>query len=318
MKNREFVMLAKDYDPVKHGCAGMMVSEKLDGMRALWLPETKGLAVGEVNFANRARDERDHICTGLWSRYGKVIHCPESFTESLPMSPLDGELWIDRGRFQGLMSIVKELRPGPGWESVKYMIFDAPGHQAFYTAGKVNNPNYTYTFSGVNPSKYNFDSYSFESLYNNLRRNYPHLNIHYQTMLPFHTKEAEEVLDKMMQSVIMNGGEGLMLRNPSSIWEPYRVPSLLKVKPYRDSEATVEGYTPGKGKYEGMLGALIVRWFNPMTNEIRVFELGTGLTDRERRHPESFPKGTIVTFRYRELSDNGTPKEGRFLRIRND
>ena len=49
---------------------GWWMSEKFDGLRAHW--------DGKI----------------LWSRSGKVINAPESFTKDLPSDmPLDGELW---------------------------------------------------------------------------------------------------------------------------------------------------------------------------------------------------------------------------------
>ena len=32
--------------------------------------------------------------------------------------------------------------------------------------------------------------------------------------------------------------------------------------------------------------------------------------------PTAFPKGTVVTYTYRELTDSGVPKEARYLRVR--
>src|SRR4029079_11646245 len=80
--------------------------------------------------------------------------------------------------------------------------------------------------------------------------------------------------------VVRLGGEGLMLRQPQSLYEAGRSPSLLKVKPYDDAEATVIAHEPGKGKYVGKLGALRVR-----TDDGREFSIGSGFTDAERESP---------------------------------
>ena len=55
------------------------------------------------------------------------------------------------------------------------------------------------------------------------------------------------------------GGEGLMLRQPGSVYEVGRSVTLLKVKTFRDAEATVIGHQAGAGKHKGRLGALLVR-----------------------------------------------------------
>jgi DNA ligase-1 len=87
---------------------------------------------------------------------------------------------------------------------------------------------------------------------------------------------------------------------------------LLKVKPSRDSEATVVGYTWGKGKLEGLMGSMLVDW------EGIQFEL-SGFTNEERvihcKHYEADIRET-VSFKYRELTDDGKPKEARYWRER--
>lgn len=83
------------------------VSEKLDGVRAMW-------DGAQLRF-----------------RSGNPIHAPAWFTHGLPAQKLDGELWIGRGRFDRLSGIVRKVEPDDmEWREVKYMMFelpDAPG-----------------------------------------------------------------------------------------------------------------------------------------------------------------------------------------------
>ncbi len=317
MKQRELVQLAHPFEDKRHSLAGMFLSEKLDGMRALWLPETCGKKIGEIGFANRERDPRDHTCTGLWSRYGKVIHAPNWFIGSLPRVPLDGELFAGRGNFQMVMQTVKDLVPVDSkWERIKYVIFDSPGYNAIYREGRVNNQNYTTMFSGTLPALkdlhpfHTLEGMPFERVYFKLKEYFPQLHVHPQVMLPFTRASAEAKLDELFKGIIASGGEGVILRNPSSIWEPYRTHQLVKVKPHHDAEAIVEGWIMGEGKYLGVLGSLSVIW------EGKRFNL-SGMKDTERFHwKETFPIGCQVTFRYRELTNDGIPKEARFLRLR--
>ena len=81
-----------------------LVSEKLDGVRAVW-------------------DGRR-----LRFRSGKPIHAPAWFVDALPAQPLDGELWIGRGSFERVSGIVrKEIPVDAEWRHVRYMIFELPG-----------------------------------------------------------------------------------------------------------------------------------------------------------------------------------------------
>jgi DNA ligase-1 len=81
-----------------------LVSEKLDGVRAVW----DGSA--------------------LRFRSGKEINAPPWFVAALPKQPLDGELWLGRGSFDRLSGIVRREIPDENdWREVRYMIFELPG-----------------------------------------------------------------------------------------------------------------------------------------------------------------------------------------------
>jgi DNA ligase-1 len=100
-----------------------------------------------------------------------------------------------------------------------------------------------------------------------------------------------------------------MLHREDAAYETGRSSVLLKVTPWLDAEARVIAHLPGKGKYAGMAGALRME-----LPDGRRFSLGSGLTDILRRNPP--PVGTLVTYRYRELTQNGMPRFPRYLRVR--
>ncbi|WFD37140.1 uncharacterized protein MJAP1_000082 [Malassezia japonica] len=78
------------------------ISEKLDGVRALWDGQR------------------------LWSRRGKEWNAPRWFLEQLPRDlTLDGELWMGRGLFEHTSGVCRSHRQDE-WEHVKYMVFDTP------------------------------------------------------------------------------------------------------------------------------------------------------------------------------------------------
>jgi DNA ligase-1 len=90
--------------------ADYWVSEKLDGVRALW----DGQA--------------------LTFRSGKPIHAPAWFTRDFPSQPLDGELWLGRGTFERLSGIVRKDEPVDAeWRVVRYMLFELPGAPGSFT-----------------------------------------------------------------------------------------------------------------------------------------------------------------------------------------
>lgn len=90
--------------------AGYLVSEKLDGVRALW--------DGAV----------------LRFRSGRTIAAPAWFTAKLPPTALDGELWIARGTFDTLSGVVRKAQPVDAeWQQVKYMVFELPAYENLAT-----------------------------------------------------------------------------------------------------------------------------------------------------------------------------------------
>lgn len=237
---------------------GYLLSEKLDGVRAFW-------------------DGKQFL-----SRQGNRFHAPAWFTAGLPLEPLDGELWIDRKRFQRTVSIVRRQDESALWNEVRFLVFDAPADEGpFETRLKliemimeINQP--------------------------------PFARMHAHVICSGH-----DLLQSELARVEALGGEGVMLRQPGSAYAAGRSHTLLKVKRFHDAEARVIGHEPGTGRHNGRLGALLVQ----MADGTR-FEVGTGFTDAERNNPP--PVNTMITFRYQELTDRGVPRFASYVGIRAD
>jgi DNA ligase-1 len=322
-------------------------SQKLDGMRAYWDSGiSRGQLVTEVPFANTAKDARyinPPRATGLWSRYGKPIYAPDWWLDKLPKIPLDGELFMGNGQFQKTISTVKTLTPGPDWSDVVYMVFDSPPYRVMFANGEIKNTNFKKVFVNVlSKLKISCDGppkTEFASVYEWLQTQEQNevFRVLEQKKLSWNSQTATEEVKYFLDYVIGHCGEGLMLRSPSSYWVPERTRTLLKVKGLLDDEATVTGYVAGRetdkgSKLLGLMGALEVKYKG------RIFEL-SGFTDEERtliykngssaasfasenpgkRMPDTiynpkFPIGTVVSFKYRELTDDKVPKEARYWR----
>jgi DNA ligase-1 len=100
-----------------------------------------------------------------------------------------------------------------------------------------------------------------------------------------------------------------MLRQPGSRYESGRSATLLKVKNFHDAEARVLEHQGGSGRHKGRLGALLVE----MADGTK-FAVGTGFSDAERESPP--PLGSLITFRYQELSEAGVPRFPSFVGTR--
>lgn len=135
-----------------------------------------------------------------------------------------------------------------------------------------------------------------------------HQSPYLQVIPQFRLANHAELMTKLT-ALEQQGAEGLMLHHQDAHYKTGRSSDLLKLKSYQDTEAEVIGYRPGKGKYQGMVGALVVK-----TPDGKTFAIGSGLTDALRQNPP--PLGTMVTYRYNGFTNKGLPRFARFLRIR--
>lgn len=231
---------------------GWWMSEKLDGVRCIW------------------------DGTKLISRNGNVFHAPKWFTTGLPSDIiLDGELFLERGKFQETLSIIKNSNKIEEWSKLSFQCFDIincdPYEKRLSKLNKLSLPK----TAGVLP----------------------------QTIC-----ESKKHLEEYQAEILKLGGEGVMLRKPGSMYEGKRVSTLLKLKKFKDAEAVVLGYTNGKGRLDGKIGALKCEF------DGKVFNIGSGLDDVDRENPPAI--GSIVTFSYFEKTDAGVPRFPTFISVR--
>ena len=222
----------------------------------------------------------------LVSRLGNTLWAPDWFLAALPPDmPLDGELFGGRKKFQRTVSIVRRQdRSDSAWREISFLVFDAPKHEGTFEERLLA-----------------VTSYLVERA-DNVRHVAPHLH---------EPCRGLEHLREELARVESLGGEGLMMRKPGSRYEAGRSHTLLKVKTFHDAEAVVVAHLPGAGKHKGRLGALEC----DLPDGTR-FSVGTGLTDAERESPPAI--GSIITFRYQELSDDGVPRFPSYVGVRDD
>lgn len=219
----------------------------------------------------------------LMFRSGREIHAPAWFIAALPRYPVDGELWMGRHQFDKLSAAVRRQEPNDQeWKRISYQLFESPG-----AAG------------------------SFKERIDALQASVQAQNVAWLQVLPQTRVENHSELRKRLAEVVAGGGEGLVLHRADALWHTGRSAALLKLKPLDDAESTVIAHEPGKGKYRGLLGALLVQ-----TNDGKQFRLGTGLDDELRKNPPKI--GAVVTYRYRDITSTGLPKFASFLRVRDD
>ncbi len=199
---------------------GWLVSEKFDGVRALW--------------------DGQH----LRFRSGRLIDAPAEFIRRLPAQPLDGELWLGHGRFDELSGLVRRDLAGradrrrdqqrrvqvASWQDIHYQLFELPGAAGSFAQRAARLAQ--------------------------IARQSAWPALHATPQEPVADARA---LQQRLDQVVRAGGEGLMLHRADAPWQTGRSDVLRKLKPQDDAEATVIGHLPGRGALLGQTGALQVR-----------------------------------------------------------
>lgn len=241
-----------DIDP-----SGYLVSEKLDGVRAIW-------------DGSRLR-----------FRSGRIVRAPEWFTAALPPIALDGELWSGRQSFDLVSGAVRRDAPDDAsWRALRLMVFDLPGAAGDFTARAARITEWeTAARASV-----------------------------------WAAVEQTEVLDRAalrqrLDSVVREGGEGLVLHRADACWSPGRSSARWKLKPLHDAEAQVLAHEPGRGRLTGLMGALQVRTASGIE-----FRIGTGFTNAERRDPPRV--GSWISYTHRGITPSGVPRFASYWRTR--
>jgi DNA ligase-1 len=236
---------------------GYLVSEKLDGVRALWDGQT------------------------LRFRSGRPIAAPVWFLAGLPNVALDGELWAGRGSFEVLSGSVRKTTPVDAeWRKLRYMVFDLPH----------------------DPRPFAERAKAITELLAMAKEDW------LQAVLQ--SKVADlAALQARLDAVLAGGGEGLVLHRMDALWRSGRSDAVRKLKAQPDEEGLVLAQMPGTGKYQGRMGALLLK-----APDGQQFSLGTGFSDAQRAEPPTV--GSWVTYRYRGRTASGLPRFASFVRLR--
>ena len=165
---------------------GYWISEKFDGIRALFDPSSNTLL----------------------AKSGNVIRAPDWWKSFLPSNlgdggKLDGELWGGYSTFGRTNFIIKEI--DRKWEEVVFMVFD-------------------WAIEGVECEK------RFDWIKENVKENL------FVKVVKHEKCEGAADLQVRLEKATKEGGEGLILRSPSSFYSFDRSPNLLKVKQTLDHE----------------------------------------------------------------------------------
>lgn len=142
-----------------------------------------------------------------------------------------------------------------------------------------------------------------------------HRAMRYMNLLP----QFEHPFEEHFRRIVENGGEGLIIKNLDS---PYGK-GWSKMKKSHDISCVVMGYKPGKGKYEGQIGALQLGvWYGGVLTEVG---FASGMDDDLRKAITDNPKaylGKVVDIFAQQIQTNtqsvGRLRHPTFYRFRDD
>ncbi|MBS5809064.1 MAG: DNA ligase [Campylobacter concisus] len=232
----------------------------------------------------------------LLSRQGKKLNAPPSFTKNFPKFALDGELYAKELKFEEIQaSVMDKLPDEKAWSRLKFHIFDVPEASGGLLA-------------------------RLEVLAKFLK-NEPNDNLIIIKQIKM--RDNAQFL-KFAESIIAKGGEGAVVREPNAPYERKRSKNALKFKKFKDAECEVTAINKGSGKYANFAGSLTCKALGGKDDKERasepkegtIFKIGSGLSDENRQEPPKI--GSIITYKFQNLTANGKPRFPIFLRVRED
>lgn len=237
------LQLANNYNPQKdYQTSNWLVSPKLDGVRCIYLP-SRGLISRSQKVTYVGFDAIESYCN---------LVCSEK-----NLTFIDGELYIPGEQFDVISGIVRKSKNYDPVQKarVEFRVF-AIGTDPHQRAGLMADK-----LEGYFPQSND----RVKAIYQKIIFNSP-LSVQ---------QELEDTRNSGRSS------EGIMLRNPNSVYAAGRSNDLLKVKNFTRSTLICTGFVKGKGKYAGSLGAIEVQLASDRRVTARV---GTGFTDVERQN----------------------------------
>ena len=269
------VALAEPYEEAEDMVFPKYASIKYDGFRCIAHVTNTGVRFLSRNGIEILTVEAIKPKLAAWSK------------ENFGIEPMmfDGELMIRDGHFQVSSSA---LRKGDTQaKNAVYMIFDILSLQEF------TNQN-----SRLSQSE-RID------ILNRAYLQLPELEIVRHIPVQNHAEVMQAYADARASK-----HEGLILKDPEATYQFKRSKAWLKIKDQKTVDLTVTGVEPGKGKYEGKVGALMVD-FEGKPNRV-----GTGLSDEDRERTDWV--GKVVEVAYHELTADGNMRHSRLIQERPD
>ena len=248
--------LAQDCELHKKKLNGKKSLEvKLDGVRAV----TVIYPTGKIDMFSRNGKELNNF-NHIKDEISKTFNI-SSIKEALV---LDGEIVSDD--FQTLMKQIHRKKSSQN-KDAKLFLFDLLPLEYFKKG--IYEKSY---FSRIEELKKIYERFFVQSHV---------INIIDSVNVDLDTEKGEIEFKNFNKNSIINGYEGIMIKDPESFYECKRSTTWLKSKPFIEISLEVKDYEEGTGRNKGKLGAIIAEGIDEDKNFKT--NVGSGFTDLQRK-----------------------------------
>ena len=123
-------------------------------------------------------------------------------------------------------------------------------------------------------------SVSLLAWYNQFKDHMPNVTVVGQELVDLSTEEGQKRFKQINSDAVAGGYEGIMIKDPSAVYECKRSVSWLKLKPFIEVSLEVVDVEEGTGRNEGRLGALVCSGQDD--GRTITVNCGSGFTDNDR------------------------------------
>jgi len=229
-----------------------LIEVKLDGVRVI----TVAYPTGHVDQYSRNGKELvnfPHIKK-------QISECSGIFAEPVV---LDGE--VMSASFQDLMKQVHRKSDVESQDAV-LNLFDIITLREFQ-AGQGDHPQAD-------------RSISIKTWYEKFTESMPNVTVVGQEYVDLDTEQGQKRFRAINQEAIAGGYEGIMIKDPTAVYECKRTTNWLKLKPFIEVSLNIVEVEEGTGRNEGRLGAFVCEGIDN-DRSIRV-NVGSGFSDSQR------------------------------------
>ena len=292
-QNKFTVMLAKKY--LEEFAKGkvqfpQLLSPKLDGVR-MW-----------NKFCQRSRGNKDFASTPHLDVEIDLLQ--SRIAESAGLSAgnrsmiVDGELYNHelKADFEKLISLIKKQKPNEeqlkeSEEKIQYHVFDfCPDAVSMY------------------------DGADFKERYELLSTIFNKENFKYLKLVNHVEVNDNSEVEAFLKMYIEQGYEGVMLKDPRSLYVQKKCGELLKYKLFKDDEFEILEISDAKGNWKG--AAKAIKFLHPNGEEFEATLTGTRERARTIYEVREALVGKMATVSYQEETKRGVPRFGTVIAIR--